>query len=262
MELLQLSSFTHCSRKILEKFFIWRPSFGLRCVFRCIVLDTSIQFSIDPGNSDDVTACISNNLVFTSKQRHTAIPIHGQLIQVCHHAVSTKIIWLRIRAELFKTGGVSFLDKNFKTVLFLVGAVLSQCGRASVWRTLIRHVNTPVSAGQYFTMGACAWFGLPITFSNFKAQHSCPRGFKEGDNIPKTLAQIALVFITMQFFPGARILIKIATLSDNAGAEAVSNKLFRTTLPLALFLENLCLLISSLHAEVRWAAFQRETILR
>ena len=58
------------------------------------------------------------------------------------------------------------------------------------------------------------------------------------------------MFITIQQFPGARVPIKISTLSDNTGAEAVSNKLFTTNLPLALFLEKLCLLISTSHVEV------------
>ena len=76
------------------------------------------------------------------------------------------------------------------------------------------------------------------------------------DNLQKdissleTLAQIALVYITIQFFPGSRIPIKIPTLSDNTTAEAVSNKLFSTQMPIALFLEKLSLLISLSQVEV------------
>ena len=42
----------------------------------------------------------------------------------------------------------------------------------------------------------------------------------------------------------------MATLSDNTAAESVSNKLFSTQMPLALFLERLCVLISSSTVEV------------
>ena len=66
----------------------------------------------------------------------------------------------------------------------------------------------------------------------------------------ETLAQIALVYIAVHSFPGSRIPIRIPTLSDNTGAEAVSNKLFTTQMPLALYLEKLCLLIASSHTEV------------
>ena len=61
----------------------------------------------------------------------------------------------------------------------------------------------------------------------------------------ETLAQIALVYLAIQFFPGSRIPIRIPTLSDNTTAEAVSNKLFSTSMPIALFLEKLSVLVSS-----------------
>ena len=76
------------------------------------------------------------------------------------------------------------------------------------------------------------------------------------DNLQKdissleTLAQIALVYIAIQFFPGSRISIRIPTLSDNTTAEAASNKLFSTTMPTALFLEKISLLVSSSSIEV------------
>ena len=99
--------------------------------------------------------------------------------------------------------------------------------------------------------GACTWFSLQLQHSDFKALNIPIHEDLQKDIASlETLAQIALVFITIQQFPGARIPIKIPTLSDNTGAEAVSNKLFTTNLPLALFLEKLCLLISTSHVEV------------
>ena len=49
----------------------------------------------------------------------------------------------------------------------------------------------------------------------------------------ETLAQMALVCIVIQHLPGCRIPLKIAT------QRQVSNKLFSTRMPLALFLERL-----------------------
>ena len=60
----------------------------------------------------------------------------------------------------------------------------------------------------------------------------------------------SLVWASLLGVIGCWIPIRIPTLSDNTGAEAVPNKLFTTTLPLALFLEKLCLLISTSHVEV------------
>ena len=76
------------------------------------------------------------------------------------------------------------------------------------------------------------------------------------DNLQKdissleTLAQIALIFMTTRFQPGFRIPIRIPTLSDNSAAESVSNSLFTTTMPLALFTEKLSILISSTGIDV------------
>ena len=48
----------------------------------------------------------------------------------------------------------------------------------------------------------------------------------------ETLAQIALVWLVAKSFPGFRFPICLKSLSDNTGAESVSNKLFTTTHPL------------------------------
>jgi hypothetical protein len=108
-----------------------------------------------------------------------------------------------------------------------------------------------IGGAIFLPSGACTWFSLQLQHSDFKSLNIPIHEDLQKDIASlETLAQIALVFITIQQFPGARIPIKIPTLSDNTGAEAVSNKLFTTNLPLALFLEKLCLLISTSHVEV------------
>jgi hypothetical protein len=88
-----------------------------------------------------------------------------------------------------------------------------------------------------FPNGQCCWFSLPLCHSDFVALQ-----IPVHDNLQKdiasleTLAQIALVYITIQHFPGSRIPLKIPMLSDNTTAESLSNKLFSTIMPIALFL--------------------------
>ena len=102
-----------------------------------------------------------------------------------------------------------------------------------------------------FPTGQCSWFSLPMLPQDFKNLH-----IPLHDNLQKdissleTLAQIALVYITIQFCPGSRIPIRIPTLSDNTTAEAISNKLFTTKMPLALFLEKLSMLVSVSNMEI------------
>ena len=53
---------------------------------------------------------------------------------------------------------------------------------------------------------------------------------------------MALLFPVSRSFQGFRLPLRVQTLSDNAGAEAGSNKLFTTSFPQCLFVEKLCLL--------------------
>ena len=102
-----------------------------------------------------------------------------------------------------------------------------------------------------FPSGQCSWFSLPMTHSDFQSlQIPVHDNLQKDISSLETLAQIALVYIAIQFFPGSRIPIRIPTLSGNTTAEAASNKLFSTTMPIALLLEKLSLLISSSSIEV------------
>ena len=58
----------------------------------------------------------------------------------------------------------------------------------------------------------------------------------------EALAQIALIWITAQLFPGHRLPICLKSLSDNTGAEASSNAMFTMSQPLCFFIEKLCLI--------------------
>ena len=66
----------------------------------------------------------------------------------------------------------------------------------------------------------------------------------------ETLAQIALVWLVATSCPGFRFPICLKSLSDNTGAESVSNKLFTTTHPLCLFVEILTCLASTTGIEL------------
>ena len=66
--------------------------------------------------------------------------------------------------------------------------------------------------------------------------------YKRVLHVWKTLAQIALLWVTSKFFPNHRLPLCLKSLSDNTGAEASSNKLFTMSRPLCFFIEKLCLL--------------------
>ena len=66
----------------------------------------------------------------------------------------------------------------------------------------------------------------------------------------ETLAQIALLLVTSNFFPSPRPPICLKALSDNTGAESSGNKLFTMSRPLCFFVEKLCLLSATTGMEI------------
>eukprot|EP00435_Cladocopium_sp_Y103_P020961 s1968_g5.t1 len=281
LELIRkLLSSSTCSKKTLERFLglalwvtqLWpEMRIWLQYLYRDLHSIPASQYSVDPGNWEEVVHCLSDNLVFTSKPRYTAIPMNGHLIQVRHQpvhsvsdlrscALSDKRIWLRVRDPQSSKRKLSQAShrilKSYLQWLDRLSPVRSMWPKPT-WPGLC--VADACASGQssgiggaiFFPSGKCSWFSLIISYADFNAlQIPVHEDLQKDISSLETLAQIALVYIAMHSYPGARIPIRVPTLSDNTGAEAVSNRLFTTTMPLALFLEKLCVMISSSHMEV------------
>ena len=276
----KLSSSSHVSKKTLEKFLglaLWATQLWpamrtwLHYLYRDLHSIPASQFSVDPGSWEEVCACVSDSLIFLRKPPHSAIPIKGHLIQVRHQPVHTKAdlftcalsdkrLWLRIRDP---NSSKRKLSQSSQRILRMYLTWLSDLSPVkSMWpktQWTGSCVADAYAAGQscgiggliIFPSGQCSWFSLQLHVSEFQ-QLNIPvhQDLQKDISSLETLAQIALVYIASRFFPGARIPIRIPTLSDNSTAEAVANKLFSTNMPIALFLEKLSLLISSSSLEV------------
>ena len=271
----KLISSSHCSKKSMEKFLglaLWVTQLWpamrtwLHYLYRDLHSIPASQFSVDPGNWDDVCACVSDELIFTKKPPFTAIPLQGHLIQVRHQPVksksdliscslSDKRIWLRIRdpnSSKRKLSQSSHRILNlYKTWLQNLPPVRSMWPKHQWHGTCAADAyasgpNSGIGGVIVFPSGQCSWFSLQISHADFAALHiPVHEDLQKDITSLETLAQIALVYLAIQFFPGSRIPIRIPTLSDNTTAEAVSNKLFSTSMPIALFLEKLSVLVSS-----------------
>ena len=85
--------------------------------------------------------------------------------------------------------------------------------------------------------GQKLWFAEQFTHSDFQfLPFSIDPAMQKSISAFETLAQIGLVWLAASFFPGFRIPICLKSLSDNTGAESVSNKMFTTTKPLYMYL--------------------------
>jgi hypothetical protein len=93
--------------------------------------------------------------------------------------------------------------------------------------------------------GQSLWFSEKFSHADFAALPlKLDQQMQRSISALKALAQIALIHLVSIFSPGSRMPICLKSLSDNSGAESVSNKCFTTTKPLCFFVEKLTMLAS------------------
>ncbi|CAL1147245.1 unnamed protein product [Cladocopium goreaui] len=230
------------------------------------------HFSIDAGTWPRIHQYLTPNLTFHTAPLGSAIPISGKLIAVRHQAVSSLAdltslyiktdnrIWLRIinpnsSKRKLRPDSLRIL-KLFEH--WLMGVSPSRPMRAKPYWNGVAAADACAS-GSYCQIGGFIrhpsgvqfWFSEKFSHADFDilSIHLDPNMQRSIASF-ETLAQIALVWLVATSFPGFRIPICVKSLSDNTGAESVSNKLFTTTHPLCLFVEILTCLASTTGIEL------------
>ena len=268
------------SRKTLEKFLglaMWVTQLyphlrtWLHWVYRDLYSIPASHYSVDPGSWNQVISSLSPDLIFESRPPHTAIPLHSRLISVRHQEVSSKAdlahcrigdkrIWLRIRDPASSKRKLSV--ESTKTIRLFDKWITNLCPFRSMWPkpfwsglcvadAFAHGSECGIGGIIYSPAGSTHWFSLRLHKADFEALEIPLHDDLQKDiSSLETLAQMALVFMVIRMHPGFRIPIRISTLSDNTAAESSSNRLFSTSMPLALFLEKLSLLISKSSVEV------------
>lgn len=276
----KLTSSNHGSKKALEQFLglaLWITQLWphmrtwLHFLYRNLHSIPASQFSVDAGSWEEVCNSVSDDLRFFRQPRFSAIPLNGHLIQVRHKTVQSKAdlqscllsdkrIWLRIRdpnssRRKLSSDSHRILQMYLKW-LDMLPPVISMWPKPR-WQGVciadaFAHGSTCGIGGfVQFSSDQQRWFSLRMTSADFQVLKIPMHDDLQKDiSSLETLAQIVLVYLVIQHLPGCRIPIRISTLSDNTAAESVSNKLFSTQMPLALFLEKLSILISSSTVEV------------
>lgn len=276
----KLLSSSNQSRKSIEKFLglaMWITQLfphlrtWLHWLYRDLHSVPASNYSVDPGHWEQMVSCLSPDLLFESSPPHTAIPAQSRLVQVRHQAVSTKgdlaqcrlgdkRIWLRVRDPSSSKRRISV--ESIKTIRMFESWLAVLCPFRSMWpkpswpglcvADAFAHGSECGIGGIVFSpSNTTHWFSLRLHKHDFDALDIPLRSDlqKEISSL-ETLAQMALVYLVIQLYPGFRIPIKICTLSDNAAAESSTKRLFSTTMPVALFLEKLSIMISHSSVEV------------
>ena len=230
------------------------------------------HFSIDAGIWPRIHQYLTPNLTFHTAPLGSAIPISGKLISVRHQAVSSLAdlqslhiktenrIWLRI---INPNSSKRKLRPDSLRILklfdhWLMGVSPSRPMRAKPYWNGVAAADA-CAAGSHCQIGGFIrhhsgvqfWFSEKFSHADFEmlSIHLDPNMQRNIASF-ETLAQIALVWLVATSFPGFRIPICLKSLSDNTGAESVSNKLFTTTHPLCLFVEILTCLASTTGIEL------------
>ena len=229
------------------------------------------SYSIDPGFWLTTISCLNNNLQFTSRPIGTAIPEGGKLLSVRHQPVSTisdvqncrlseKRIWVRIMDPLSTKRTLSKDSQRilqmYKSWLQFTSPVMSMNPKP-IWEgeaaadACADQDHCQIGGFLRFTNGTMLWFSerwKPKDFLDLDIPIS--QDMQRDISSYETLAQIALLYVLCKFFPAQRFPIVLRSQSDNTGAEASSNSMFTTKVPLCFFVERLCLLTASVHAHL------------
>ena len=230
------------------------------------------HFSIDAGTWPRIHQYLSADLVFHTAPLGSAIPLTGKLISVRHQQVSSLAdlqslhiktenrIWLRIinpnsSKRKLRPDSLRVL-KLFN--IWLMGIPPTRPMRAKPYWNGMAAADACAS-GSYCQIGGFIrhhsgtqfWFSEKFSHDDFEKLHiHLDPNMQRSIASFETLAQIALVWLVAKSFPGFRFPICLKSLSDNTGAESVSNKLFTTTHPLCLFVEILTCLASTTGIEL------------
>lgn len=224
------------------------------------------HFSIGAGTWPRLQHYLTHDLIFHSQPFGSAIPVRSKLISVRHQPVSNlddlrsihikteNRIWLRIidpgsSKRKLKQDSIRILHlfdawlkcvfpaRPMRSTPYWAGtAAADACASGSFCQIggLIRHVS-----------GSQLWFSEKFSHDDFtELSIHLDENMQRSISAFETLAQIALVWLIATAYPGFRIPICLKSLSDNIGAESVSNKLCTTSHPLCIFVEILTKLAS------------------
>ena len=226
------------------------------------------QFSLDPGDWQDFLSCLKDDLTFASRPNNTAIPVGGKLVEIEHKkvnsiadvravGVSERRLWLRIRDPSSRRVLSDSSSRMLKVFLQWIEA-LSPI--RSMWPKSLMSVYAAADAcasGNHAQIGGFIKISDSITM--WSSESFSPSDFRL-KNIPmnenaqrditcyETLAQLAILKLAGSIYPSCRFPIRIASLSDNTGAEAGSNCPFSTKQPMCVFLEKKFALFRHLQA--------------
>ena len=271
--ILQVTRGAHCDRADLHKvcglmqwllraFPAARP--WLRMLYWDLNSAPATNFGVKQGAWRSFIDCINDDLTFHSVPSGMGISLGAKIVSLRHKSVISKAdmlsiplgdktIWLRIADPGSKRRLLSALSREL--LLFWAGWSRLPPQYVPLRQPPSLHAEAAADAmasGSAFAIGGfiklssgTLWFSESYSISDFSFANIPLHSSASSDiSCYECLAQIALVVLLQTALPGARLSIRIASLSDNTGAETCANKLYSSKMPLAAFSQRLALLSS------------------
>ena len=268
--ILQVTRGAHCDRADLHKVcglmqWLLRAFAAARPWLRSLCWDLNsapaTNFGVKQGAWRSFLDCIGNVLSFHSVPSGMGISLGAKVISLRHKNVVSKAdllsvplgdktIWLRIADPGSRRRLLSTLSREL--LLFWAGwsRLPPQFVPLRQPPTLLAEAAADAMAsGSTFAIGGLIklssqtlWFSECFCISDFSFAN-IPLHSSASSDISwyECLAQIALLVLLQITLPGSRLSIRLASLSDNTGAETAANKLYSSKMPLAAFSQRLAL---------------------
>ena len=277
-QIAELLRTSRVSKKLMEKFLgltLWVTQLFpymrayLQYLYKDLHTAPGTSYSVDPGFWLTTLACLNSSLQFTTRPVGTGIPEGSQLLSIRHQQVkplddisrcklSEKRTWIRVLDPTSQRRRLSDdscrILHMFKHWLQYTPPLVSMNPKP-IWpgdaaADACAHGDTcQVGGFLRFPDGTTHWFSQQWSYKDFQSlQIPVKENMQKDISCYETLAQMCLLHMFCKIAPANRVPLILKTVSDNTGAEAGSNKLFTTKVPLCLFLERLCLLTSFCHA--------------
>ena len=224
------------------------------------------HFSMDPGDGPQLSNHLSDDSRFHSRPDRTAIPFGSTVLAVKHISIQSKLelqnlpvstnkrVWLGNRdpsssRRTLRENSRRISQMFLSWILFIIP--IRSMNPKYFWQG--QAAADACAAGEYCQIsgfihhasGRSLWFSEKFSHADFAALPlKLEQQMQRSISAFETLAQIDLIHLVANFYPGSRMAICLKSLSDNSGAESVSNKCFTTTKPLCFFVEKLTMLAS------------------
>ena len=226
-------------------------------------------YSVDPGYWLTTVACLSETLQFSVRPISTAIPIGGQLSDI--NQSNRLKMYVTVAYQRSESGCVFWIQTSSKrsispssqrilrmyqdwlrhsTPFVSMNPKLPWAGEAAA--DACAHGNScQVGGFLKFANGDMRWFSEQWTSEDFQSLDiPVNQDMQKDISSYEAFAQFCLLYSLCSLMPGQRFSITLTSLSDNTAAEANSNFLFTTKVPLCFFVERLCMLIATVRAEL------------